>query len=221
MSAACDVGKAEVTRAFRSGGEQESQTTGENANRLKDRGGEFEALLDSYAGIVYWLALHVTGDSKDAEDVLQKTFLAVQSSFTDLKQNESAVMRLARIAINESFAKLRNRNASKLLLLSLEAEVDGVFVSQEIVDWGDDAEKRYAGEELRKILHEGVQSLTPFSRIVFLLRDVAHLKPEEIADLFRLSVPRVKSHLLRSRLQLREYLNKYFKSKVKETAQTA
>ncbi len=178
-------------------------------------------LVDKHAGFIYWLSQYVTGDSKDAEDVLQKTFLAAQSGLTDFKQNESVVGRLARIAVDESFAKLRNHNASRLLRLSLEAETDGVFEPQEILDWADDPEKRYAREELHRTFHEGVQSLTPFSRVVFLLRDVAHLKPEEIAAIFRLSVPSVKSHLLRSRLQLREYLNKYFKSNLKEKTQTA
>jgi RNA polymerase sigma-70 factor (ECF subfamily) len=170
---------------------------------------------------VYWLAWCITEDNEDAEDVLQQTFLKADSDYAKSQQNESAVMRLVRIAVNQSFAKLRHRNASKLLRLSLEAEVDGVFAPQEIVDWGDDAEKRYTGEELRRMVHEGVQSLTPFSRVVFILRDVAHLKPEEIADLFRLSVPRVKSHLLRSRLQLREHLGKYFGPNLKEKAPTA
>ena len=169
----------------------------------------------------YVLRTDMTGNSKDAEDVLQKTFLTAQSGFTDLKQSESPAMRLVSIAVNESFAKLRNRNASNLLRLNLEAEVDRAFVPPEIVDWGDDAEKRYTREELRRIAREGVQSLSPFSRVVFLLRDVAQVKPQEIAGLFRLSVPRVKSHLLRSRLQLREHFNRYFNSNVKEKAQTA
>lgn len=180
---------------------------------------DFTGLVAQYAGFVYWLSHYMTGNSKDAEDVLQKTFLTVQSRFTDSKENESSVMGLARIAVNESFAKLHNRDASQLLRLSLEAEADGAFAPQEIVDW--DAEKRYAREELREIVHEGVQGLTPFSRVVFFLHDVAYLKPEEIADLFRLSAPRVESHILRSRLQLREHLNKYFKSDLQEKAQTA
>jgi RNA polymerase sigma-70 factor (ECF subfamily) len=182
---------------------------------------DFTGLVAQYGGLVYWLSHYMTGNSKDAEDVLQKTFLAVQSRLTDFKQNESAVMGLARIAVDESFAKLRNRDASQLLRLSLEAEADGAFARQEIMDWADGAEKRFAGEELRRIVHEGMQGLTPFACVVFLLRDVAHLKPEQIADLFRLSVPRVKSHLLRSRLQLREHLTKYFKSSFKEKTQTA
>jgi len=48
---------------------------------------------------------------------------------------------------------------------------------------------------------------------VFVLRDVEGLSTEETAQALDLSVPAVKSRLLRARLQLRERLNKYFKKK--------
>jgi RNA polymerase sigma-70 factor, ECF subfamily len=192
-----------------------------SAARRQDGSGDFPTVLDTYAGVVYWLAEYVTGDSKDAEEVLQKTFLTARSGFTDSQKNESAVMRVMRTAINESFAKLRHRDASNLLRLSLEAEANATFVPREVVDWSDHAETCFTSEELRGMVHEGVQNLTPFSRVVFLLRDVASLRPEEIANLFHVSVPLVKSHLLRSRLQLREHLTAYFKHDIKEKARIA
>jgi RNA polymerase sigma-70 factor (ECF subfamily) len=48
---------------------------------------------------------------------------------------------------------------------------------------------------------------------VFVLRDVEGLSTEETADALDLSIPAVKSRLLRARLQLRERLNKYFKNR--------
>jgi RNA polymerase sigma-70 factor (ECF subfamily) len=47
--------------------------------------------------------------------------------------------------------------------------------------------------------------------VVFVLRDVEGLSTQETADALDLSVPAVKSRLLRARLQLRERLSKYFK----------
>ena len=44
-----------------------------------------------------------------------------------------------------------------------------------------------------------------------MLRDVEGLSTEETAEALDLSVPAVKSRLLRARLQLRERLNRYFK----------
>jgi RNA polymerase sigma-70 factor (ECF subfamily) len=56
-----------------------------------------------------------------------------------------------------------------------------------------------------------VESLPPIFRTVFVLRDMDQLSTEETADVLQLSVPAVKSRLLRARLQLREKLSKYFR----------
>jgi RNA polymerase sigma-70 factor, ECF subfamily len=55
--------------------------------------------------------------------------------------------------------------------------------------------------------------LPPGFRTVFVLRDVEGLSTEETAEMLGLSIPAVKSRLLRARLQLRDRLTRYFKSK--------
>jgi RNA polymerase sigma-70 factor (ECF subfamily) len=50
-------------------------------------------------------------------------------------------------------------------------------------------------------------------RTVFVLRDKEGLSTEETAEALGLSIPAVKSRLLRARLQLRERLNRYFRKK--------
>ena len=50
-------------------------------------------------------------------------------------------------------------------------------------------------------------------RTVFVLRDVEGLSTEETAQALELSIPAVKSRLLRARLQLRERLNRFFQKK--------
>jgi RNA polymerase sigma-70 factor (ECF subfamily) len=65
--------------------------------------------------------------------------------------------------------------------------------------------------ELRELLQRTIQGLPAGFRTVFVLRDVEGLSTEETAEALGLSIPAVKSRLLRARLQLRERLNKYFK----------
>ena len=48
---------------------------------------------------------------------------------------------------------------------------------------------------------------------VFVLRDVEGLSTEETAEALELSIPAVKSRLLRARLQLRERLSRYFQKR--------
>ncbi|HEV2183196.1 MAG TPA: sigma factor-like helix-turn-helix DNA-binding protein, partial [Candidatus Acidoferrales bacterium] len=56
-----------------------------------------------------------------------------------------------------------------------------------------------------------IGELDPSFRLVFQLRDIDELSTEETAEALGLSVPAVKSRLLRARLKLREKLNRYFR----------
>ena len=77
---------------------------------------------------------------------------------------------------------------------------------------GCDATQHLSAQtELREILDRTVQALPPIFRTVFVLRDLDHLSTEETAEALNISVPAVKSRLLRARLQLREDLTRYFK----------
>jgi len=175
-------------------------------------------LVSQYAGFIYWLCRYLTEDSNDAEEVLQKSFLALQSGIRASQQNESIPMRLARVAVNESFAKMRARNPSKLFRLNLETKTDGDFAPQEVVEWSTERAARYTRYEMNAMIHGGLQSLATFPRVVFLLRDVGHLSAQEIADLFYVSVSRVKSQLICGRLEMREHFNKYFRSNLEKKA---
>jgi RNA polymerase sigma-70 factor, ECF subfamily len=68
----------------------------------------------------------------------------------------------------------------------------------------------YNQAELKEILGKTIQGLPPGFRTVFVLRDVEGLSTEETAEALELSIPAVKSRLLRARLQLRERLSRYF-----------
>ena len=79
--------------------------------------------------------------------------------------------------------------------------------------WEGNPEEQYSQEELHRILDEAVESLKPDFRTVFMLRDIEELSTEEAAEALGISVPAVKSRLLRARLALREKLTRQFKRK--------
>jgi DNA-directed RNA polymerase specialized sigma24 family protein len=84
----------------------------------------------------------------------------------------------------------------------------------EMTDWGDCPEKHYTKTQLNRILSEAISNLSVIHRVVFLLRDVENLSTVEIADLLGLSVAGTRSCLLRARLDVRGYLNRYFNQEV-------
>ena len=172
----------------------------------------FTVLVNQYERNIFHLALNITSNKEDAEDVLQESFLKAYTNLGRFQGNSRFYTWLVRIAVNESLMKLRKRRSDRQVSLDEKLETDDDnLLPREIVDWGDNPEQRYAKTEWQEILAEATQTLEPAFRTVFTLRDVEQLSTEETAEALGLSVPAVKSRLLRARLKLRQRLNKYFK----------
>jgi len=173
----------------------------------------FTTLVNRYSGKVFRLAKHITQNQEDAEDVLQDAFMKAYTHLDTFAGNSKFYTWIVRIAVNESLMKLRKRKSDKLVSLDEPVDTGEEEVVREIAVWEQTPETKFTQTELRKILDDNVEELDPIYRTVFLLRDVEELSTEETAEALGLSVPAVKSLLLRARLQLREKLTRLFKRK--------
>ena len=170
----------------------------------------FEELVNRYERKIFRLAHNITQNREDAEDVMQDAFLKSFEHLGDFQGDSRFYTWLVRIAVNEALMKLRKRRPNQVSLDEpVESEED--LLPREVRDWGPTPEQRYAQTELQRILSEVIGELDPAFRIVFVLRDIEELSTEETAHLLGLSVPAVKSRLLRARLKLRQRLNKFFR----------
>lgn len=173
----------------------------------------FSELVRRYERKIYRLAKNITQNDEDAEDVLQDTFIKAFEHLDNFQGNSKFYTWLVRIGVNESLMKLRKRKTDRTVPLDEPVDTGEDPVVREIAVWGEDPENKYSQEELRRILDEAIQSLRPAFRTVFVLRDIEELSTEETAESLKLSIPAVKSRLLRARLQLREKLTRFFKRK--------
>jgi RNA polymerase sigma-70 factor (ECF subfamily) len=173
----------------------------------------YSELVTKYEGKVFRLAKNITQNDEDAEDVLQDAFLKAYEHLDDFHEQSKFYTWLVRIAVNEALMRLRKRKTDRTVPLDEPVDTGEETVVREIAVWEDDPEQRYGKTELHRILDEAVQSLKPAFRTVFQLRDIEELSTEETAQVLDLSIPAVKSRLLRARLQLREKLTRLFKRK--------
>src|SRR6476620_9420243 len=173
----------------------------------------FSDLVRRYEGKIFRLAQHVTQNREDAEDVLQETFLKAYEHLDQFQGNSKFYTWVVRIAVNQALMKLRRRKTDKSVSLDETIDTGEDTIVREIAAWDEDPEQRFSREELGGILDTAIQSLEPLYRSVFVLRDIEELSTEETAEALGLSVPAVKSRLLRARLQLREKLTRFFKRK--------
>ena len=174
--------------------------------------GAFEELVNRYERKIFRLGMNITQNREDAEDVMQDAFLKSYQHLDRFQGDSRFYTWLVRIAVNEALMKLRKRRPNQVSLDEPLAGTDGEdSVFREIEDWGPSPEDRYEQSELGDILNTTIAELEPPFRIVFQLRDIEELSTEETAEALGLSIPAVKSRLLRARLKLRQKLNKYFK----------
>jgi RNA polymerase sigma-70 factor (ECF subfamily) len=172
--------------------------------------GAFEELVNRYERKIFRLGMNITQNREDAEDVMQDAFLKSYQHLDRFQGDSRFYTCLVRIAVNEALMKLRKRRPNQI---SLDEDVDTGedTIPREVEDWGPSPEDRYEQSELGDILNTTIAELEPPFRIVFQLRDIEELSTEETAEALGLSIPAVKSRLLRARLKLRQKLNKYFK----------
>jgi RNA polymerase sigma-70 factor (ECF subfamily) len=170
----------------------------------------FEELVKRYDRNVFRIAQHITQNSEDAEDVVQDAFLKAYSNLAQFQGQSKFYTWLVRIAVNEALMKLRRRRPERMVSLDEDVKTEDDSLPREVADWSPNPEQQYTQAELRDILTKTIQGLPATFRTVFVLRDVEGLSTEETAEALELSVPAVKSRLLRARLQLRERLNRYF-----------
>jgi RNA polymerase sigma-70 factor (ECF subfamily) len=173
----------------------------------------FSTLVNRYNRKIFRLAKNITQNDEDAEDVLQDAFLKAYTHLDSFHGDSKFYTWVVRIAVNEALMKLRKRRSDKTVSLDEEIDTGEEQVTREIAVWDGDPEQKYGQTELRQILDEAIQNLKPAFRVVFQLRDVEELSTEETAEALDLSIPAVKSRLLRARLQLRERLTRVFKRK--------
>ena len=166
--------------------------------------------MGRYERKIFRLAQNITQNKEDAEDVMQEAFLKSYQHLDEFQGNSRFYTWLVRIAVNQALMKLRKRRPNQV---SLDEDVDTGedTIPREVEDWGPSPEDRYEQSELGDILTTTIAELEPPFRIVFQLRDIEELSTEETAEALGLSIPAVKSRLLRARLKLRQKLNRYFK----------
>jgi RNA polymerase sigma-70 factor (ECF subfamily) len=167
----------------------------------------FEQLVRQYDRQIFRTALHITQNREDAEDITQDVFFKAFQKLEQFQGNS----KFSTWPVNESLMRLRKRKTSRTVSMDQDVETSEGSIPRDFAEWRPNPEQIYSQGELGEILRKTIAGLPPGFRTVFTLRDIENLSTEETADALGLSVPAVKSRLLRARLQLRERLSRYFR----------
>ena len=156
---------------------------------------------------VYRLALRITRNTEDAEDVQQETLLKVHRKMGQFEGRSRFTTWVSRIAINEALMCLRKRRSAFILPLEESIQpTDDDTAREDFQSPIEGPEAAYSRKELRDLLMQAMAQLRPAYRVVFLLRAVEQLSTSETAKVLQISASAVKARMRRARSELREWL---------------
>ena len=182
------------------------------AQLRRGEAGAAEALVAAYGDRVYRLALRITGNASDAEEVVQDTLWTVSRKIDTFRGTAAFGSWVYRISANAAYQKLRGRRSQRHEVswedLAPTFDAQGQH-AEEAVDWSRRLKDPAIEGELKSVLSGAIDELPLDYRTAFLLHDVEGLSNPEIAQTLQVRLGTVKSRVHRARLFLRRRLADY------------
>lgn len=170
----------------------------------------FNELIIRYRAKMYNVALRVTGNHNDAEDVVQEVCVCLYKKAHTFRHGSKFSTWLYRLVTNEAISRLRQIKRHRADSLDdYMPGFDDVGRHQErpVTDWSQDVEKKVAESELHTIIEDALNLLSPLDKTIVVLSEVEELTNPEIAGITGLTLQAVKGRLHRARLFLRGKLS--------------
>src|ERR1700680_4676376 len=167
-----------------------------------------EALFRRYHRPLFQTALRVLGNAEDAEDALQDGLLSAYRNLKRFEGRSQFSTWLTRIVINAALMRRRSAKARPAVSLDETPREDELPASERFADSGPNPEQVFVSTELREMISENLDELSPLLRTAFVLRDVQGYSTGEAAKKLGVTENTLKARLWRARHQLAERLGR-------------
>jgi RNA polymerase sigma-70 factor, ECF subfamily len=166
--------------------------------------------IERHSPGVYRVALRLTHDEAEAEDIVQDTFLQAFKAIDTFDERSSIMTWLYRIAYNAFLMRRRQDHGHAFSIDESLQDEGAVHVPEQFFDWCCLPERDFQDKEVRGELERAITELPESLRAVFVLRELEGLSTQDCAATLQISPDLVKQRLHRARLWLRERLSAYF-----------
>jgi RNA polymerase sigma-70 factor (ECF subfamily) len=193
----------------------------ENYRRTKDMT-QFKSLVRRYQTRIYSVAVRILGNTEEAEEVMQDTFVKVHQNLDKFKHEASFSAWVFKIAHNLCVDLLRNKKrVHPFPVLSFDPQSTAAdeetgearsYVVSQLADEAPGPEQKADSDEQERVIAASLGQLPENQREVLVLHDIEGFSYQEIAEIVGASIGTVRSRLHYGRLKLRELLEPYFSS---------
>ncbi|TDK23184.1 sigma-70 family RNA polymerase sigma factor [Luteimonas aestuarii] len=164
--------------------------------------GAFERLVRDYQGLCWHVIDRMVRHPEDTRELCQEAFLRIHQALHQYRGDSALKSWIAQVAY--SVAK-RHLEKKRIPLAEPAFDADGMSLAGNVGD-GFDLEDAVASEAAVARLHAAIDTLPPLQRTLLSLYHMEELSIAEIAQATGLADGTIKSHLFRSRRQLRALL---------------
>jgi len=157
--------------------------------------GNMEAFRKIYKAtslFVYNVALRVTNNPEDAQEVTQDVFIKAHRSLKNFRFQASFKTWIYRITVNTAMNACKKASKNR----SRRADYDIVIKTQSV---SGSQEKAVEKKENERIIAALLDTLNPDQRACIVLREIEGLNYKEIADALKTNINTVRSRLKRAR----------------------
>jgi len=172
----------------------------------------FQQLVEKYQQKIYNFGMRMCGESRDAEDLVQETFLNVFRYLEGFRYETRFKNWMYRVATTTCLKAKRKPKHAPERELSLEDFMpgEGEELPDQAPGWAQRPLDQLLNEELAAHIKNAIIDLPKKYRMVMVLRDQEGFSTEETAQILDISVANAKVRLHRARLFVREKLKGYF-----------
>ncbi|MBT3251291.1 MAG: sigma-70 family RNA polymerase sigma factor [Candidatus Marinimicrobia bacterium] len=178
----------------------------------KAQSGDREALtslITQYSSRIYNLGLRMMRNEKDAEDILQETFLILIKKINTFQGRSSLYTWLYRVATNLALEKLKDKHRTHVTASIDDLGFDN-FQKYHPVEFPEFTDEKLSDRQFRRYLNKAMIELNEKLKAVFVLRDIEGQSVAETAKILAITESNVKIRLMRARLFLRDKLSHTF-----------
>lgn len=146
---------------------------------------------------LFRLALRITFDSSEAEDIVQDTLIKVWDKRDEWQQIESIESYCMTITRNLAIDRSQKMEARNMELTPEAQEMPDTLTP----------EKLFEQDEQLRLIHQAINSLPEKQRTIVQLRDIEGKSYKEIAKILGITEEQVKVNLFRARQRIKTEIN--------------
>ncbi|MBC9784494.1 sigma-70 family RNA polymerase sigma factor [Heliobacterium chlorum] len=166
----------------------------------------FSQLVELYQSRVYGLAVHLTGNLEDANDLAQEAFIRAYRYIGSFRHESEFTTWLHRITVNTWINM--SRKSRGVVVESLDQDWnDDTKVKREVAATTGDPLEEFENSEFKSMVRSALKEMTEEHRTVLVMRELYGYSYEEIAEATNTSLGTVKSRINRAKSQFRSTIS--------------